>query len=355
MAARGLTLLLHVSNHGFGHAARAGVLAGALLDQPGVAALAIAVPGSYRAFFSGALADPRCSLVDVATDLGIPMRPGEFAPDPAYVAAETDAWLGSWPERLAEHEARLGDLRIDGVVVDASPLGCALAARLGRPAVVVTNFEWHAQLAGLGIRGASVDAVGEAYARAAAYLRYPLSLPSAALARVPTGDVPACARTAPEASAAAVRASLPAPRLLVSLGGLISLEQPFALPRFEGTVAHTQGIRVEAPRAARVVDLSRTTDLISHVAAADLVVTKAGWSTVAEAAVARRPLLILRRPVPEDRHIVAAAERLGLGRGCDLARLSPAVSREIRAGLAPTPGLPNDPAAVAGACVARFL
>jgi hypothetical protein len=348
-----LSLLLHVSNHGYGHAARAGILAAALLERPDVFALAIAAPATYGRFFAAALADPRCALVDVSTDLGIPLRPGELVPEPRYVAARLDEWVAAWHSILARHEALLAGRRIDAIVADASPLGCALAARLGCPAIVVSNFEWHAQFAGLGLAGSAVDAVGEAYARAAAYLRYPLHLPSEALARVPTADVPACARTAAVDASEALRRSLPGPRLFVSLGGLIDLAAPIALPRFAGTAIFTQGLRIEAPRAARVVDLSAGfADTLPYLGAADLVVTKGGWSTVAEAAVARTPLLLIRRPgVPEDRHIIAGVERLGLGRGCDLEVLPDAIEGEISRGLAPTPGLPNDPAAVAEACL----
>jgi UDP-N-acetylglucosamine:LPS N-acetylglucosamine transferase len=104
------------------------------------------------------------------------------------------------------------------------------------------------------------------------------------------------------------------------------------------------------------VDLSAGfADALPYIGAADLVVTKGGWSTVAEAASAKRPLLLVARPtVPEDRHIAEGVERAGLGTGCRLEDLSYAVARAISAGLGPTPGLMNDPAAVAAACVARL-
>jgi hypothetical protein len=352
----GLHLLFHVSNHGYGHAARAGVLAAALLERPEIAALAIAVPASYGGFFAAALRDPRCALVDVPTDLGIPLRPGEFAPDPRHVARELERWLAAWPTLLAETEVSLGDHRIDGVVADASPLAFALATRLHRPAIAVTNFEWHAQYVGLGLFGAAVDAVGEAYAGARAYLRYPLSLPSEVFSATPTLDVPACARTAAKERVAELVRNLPAPRIVVSLGGLVDLRGAISLSALDGTLVFTKGLILEAPRAARIVDLSAgVADAVSYIGAADLVVTKGGWSTVAEAASAKKALLLVARPtVPEDRHILAGVERAGLGTGCRLEDLSCAVARAIATGLRPTPGLPNDPPAVAAACVASL-
>ena len=352
----GLSLLLHVSNHGWGHAARAGVLAAALLERPEVGALAIAAPSTHVGFFAAALGDPRCSLVDLPTDLGIPLRPGELSPDPGHVARELERWVADWPALLDAAEAALGDRAVDGVVADASPLAFALAARLRRPAIAVTNFEWHAQFAGLGLSGAAVDAVGEAYSRARAYLRYPLFLPSEALSGTPTVDVPACTRTVPATRVAELVRALPAPRIVVSLGGLVDLRDAIPLPEIDGTIIFTKGVKLSAPRAARVVDLSSgLADALPYIGAADLVVTKGGWSTVAEAAVARRRLLLVARPsVPEDRHIAAGVERAGLGAACPLEDLPEAVTRAVAGGLGPTPGLENDPAAVAAACVARL-
>jgi hypothetical protein len=348
--------LLHVSDHGYGHAARCGVLAAALLGRPEVGALAIAVPSLYRPFFAAAAADPRCRLLDLPTDLGIPLRRGEILPDPAHVARELDSWVRRWPALADDAIAALGPRPLDGVIADASPLALVLAARLGVPAIAVTNFEWHAQYVGLGLAGAAVDAVGAAYAGACAHLRYPFSLPSAALAAATTTDVPACARSPEPASVAELMAALPPPRILVTLGGLFDLAEPIRLGGLFGTVIFTKGLRVEAPHAARTVDLSAGfVDALPYLGAADLVVTKAGWSTVAEAAAARRPLLVAERPsVPEDRHVLAAIERGGLGRRCRFDDLAAAIERAIVAGLAPTPGIANDPAAVAAACVARL-
>jgi hypothetical protein len=346
-------VLLHVSNHGFGHAARCGVLARALVDTGLVESLVVAVPRSYARFFAGVARDERVRFLDIGTDLGIPLSPGEFEPDARRVGEALDAWVASWERLLDESAAALGPWPADLVVVDASALGCELARRVGAPAVVVSNFEWHAQYVGLGLDGPSVERVRLAYASARAYLRYPLFLPSEALGGVPTRDVPACARRPDPAEAARAASGLPSPRVLFSLGGLITLPDPIRLGRFAGSAIFTQGIPIEAPHAARVVDLSHgEINVLPWLGAADLVVTKAGWSTVAEAAVARKPLLVIRRPgVPEDASMLAALEARGLGRGADLGELPGRVDAAVDAGLAPTPGLPCDPEAVARECL----
>ncbi|MDD5308918.1 MAG: glycosyltransferase [Deltaproteobacteria bacterium] len=346
-------VLLHVSNHGFGHAARCGVLARALMDTGEVERLVVAVPRSYARFFEGTAQDPRVSFLDVETDLGIPLAPGEFEPDARRVARALDAWVSSFERLLEESVAALGPRPPDLVVVDASALGCELAARIGAPAVVVSNFEWHAQYVGLGLSGPSVERIRRAYASVRLFLRYPFFLPSDALAHVPTRDVPACTRRPDPVEAARIASGLPSPRVLFTLGGLITLCTPIRLERFRGSVIFTQGIAVEAPRAARVVDLSASgTNMQSYLGAADLVVTKAGWSTVAEAAAARKPLLVVRRPgVPEDKSMLAGLEARGLARGVDLGEVPGGLMELVESGLAPTPGLPCDPDAVARECL----
>lgn len=58
------------------------------------------------------------------------------------------------------------------------------------------------------------------------------------------------------------------------------------------------------------------TETQNYVAAADLVITKPGWSTIAEAMIARKPFALLyRENVHEDRTTVRAVEELGVGKG----------------------------------------
>jgi hypothetical protein len=322
-----------------------------LLDQPKLAKLTIAVPQRYVSlFFAQVQKHPRAAFLDLGTDCGIPIRPGELWPDPAYVDGSLTSWVNSWGIRLQE----LQSIPFDLVIADASPLACELARRRNLPCALVSNFEWHAQFVGLGLRGPAVDAVERAYASVTQWLRYPLPTPSLAVPAHKTVDVPMCTRTASPLEVEALRSALPYPRVLLTMGGLIRFDEPLQLPSIEGTLIITTGMHARACNASAVVDLSvGVTDALSHVGAADLIVTKAGWGTVAEAASARKPLLVLRRNgVPEDEATLGALESAGLGQGFDLWDIDRAIATAVRAGLEPTPGLHNDPTAVARACLA---
>lgn len=342
--------LLHVSDHGFGHASRCSALALALLRQPGLERLTIAMPQRYvPLFFSQVRRNPRTVFIDVSTDYGIPMRPFDLWPNRDHVEAGLSSWVDSWDQRLE----LLNGIEFDLVIADASPLGCALARQRALPCALVSNFEWHAQFVGLGLGGSAVDTVKSAYASVTRWLRYPLFTPSVAVPSARIIDVPMCTRTAPADTIDELRQALPFPRVLLTMGGLIRFNEPLVLPSLEGTLIVTSGMNAQAPKAVRTVDLSQGVfDTLSYLAAADLVVTKAGWGTVAEAAAARKPMLVLRRPgVAEDVATLAALEAAGLGHGFDLEELDQAIAAALHAGLEPTPGLINAPDAVARACL----
>ncbi|MFH0901908.1 MAG: glycosyltransferase [Pseudomonadota bacterium] len=353
-----LAVLLFVSGHGLGHITRSAVLAEALLGTGAIGRLLVAAPRRGWCFFTASTAsDPRIDLWDVETDFGIPFGAGEMIPDVVTLQGAVERWVSSWPDAIGAGYRHLAANHIDLAVVDASPLGCAMAKKAGIPCILVSNFEWHAQYVGLGLKGAAIDQIGEAYVSSVRYLRYPFHLASRALATVPTIDVPACVRAADSASVARLVERLPSPRVLLSIGGILDLVEPIEIDPIGGSVIFTRGIRVHAPRTATVVDLSsEQADLVPYIGAADVVVTKAGWSTVAETAVARRPLLIIRRPgMPEDDSTARQVVARGLGHCTTLTELPERLYSLLQAGFPPTPGLVNNPGAVAEACLAGSL
>ncbi len=128
-----------VSPHGFGHASRtAAVIAAVVRRQPEVRpVLVTTVP---RWFFSDSLPCP-FDQVEVATDVGL-VQTTSFDED---VAATIDR-LASFVPPPAELVARVVDAMAAAsvrlVVADIAPLGLVAAARAGVPSLLMENFTW---------------------------------------------------------------------------------------------------------------------------------------------------------------------------------------------------------------------
>ncbi len=289
-------LVAFVTPHGFGHAAR---LAAVLAElPPGRLRLEIrtTVP---RWFFAAALPGVDFDHRAEAWDVGLVQR-GPLAEDlPATADALAALFAPGAVERLA------AELAADPpalVVADSAPLPIAAAQRAGVPSVLLESFTWDWIWAGyLGREprlGRWIERIAPLADRATLRLRAePCCGPARGDARLP----PIARR--PRLAAGEVRERLGLapgrPLVLVSMGGVP--------PRFEG-VEHWQqleevdfvvpGGAAEAERRGNLLLLPHRTPL-DHpdlVAAADCVVGKLGYSTVAEAFAAGTRFAFLPRP-----------------------------------------------------------
>jgi hypothetical protein len=128
-----------VTPHGFGHAARACAVIGALVRRrPGLRFhIFTAVP---EWFFSESL--PDCfEYHPCVCDVGlVQISPLEEDVEATVEALDRAPWRD--PETVTTLARRLVDLGCSLVIADISPLGLRLARRTGLPSVLVENFTW---------------------------------------------------------------------------------------------------------------------------------------------------------------------------------------------------------------------
>ncbi|MCB9377326.1 MAG: hypothetical protein H6511_00990 [Holophagales bacterium] len=291
-----------VTPHGYGHAARLGAVLAELVRRIPALELQIwtTVP---RDFLEEALA-PGFELVPVRVDVGVAQLT-PFEEDPSATLAHLAAWEAEAAASEAEWLERLARFRPDVVVADIAPLGLELAARAGVPAVLVESFTWQwiyePYLAGV----AGLARFRERFAAATASAALRIRAEPLCDVRTPTpGEV----RVGPivralSATPAEVRARLglaPKDRLVaVSLGGI-----PFRLAGAAGWDLG-DGVTIAAVGAAERARREGRVWLLPHrlgwphrdlVGAADLVVGKLGYSTLAEAWAAGVGYLYVPRP-----------------------------------------------------------
>lgn len=294
-------VVFYVSGHGLGHAARAAAVAGALrrLEGPRLR-LAARSAGPAWLLAEGDPATVVHPSTPAALDPGAVQRTVLDVDVPATARAHA-AFAPRFEARAAEEAAWLRAVGARVVVADVAPLGCAAAARAGIPALVVGNFGWDALL-GTWTHAhpelsAPVARYREAYASALA-VRLPLHAGIEAFPRrVDAGHVVRPVRR----DCAAVRRALglgdeARTILLVSLGaadlealGVRDVDAGDAAvaalaPPPPGTRSRWIGI---APGEAGTHP--------ELVAAADAVLAKPGYGTVAEALVLGTRFLALPR------------------------------------------------------------
>jgi len=274
-----------ITPHGFGHAARAAAVVGALREL--VRGLRPHLFTTVPRWFFGESLGPDFSLHRLESDVGLVQR-GPLGEDlPATVARLRALYPpdGALVTRLAGRLSRLG-CRL--VLCDISPLGIAVARAAGLPCVLVENFTWGWIYRGCAAREPGLlpfarllDAlVDRADLRVQAQ---PVCLPAAGAEQV--GPVSRRPRASRDATRAALGIASRRPTVLVTMGGIphggFAVQPLLAVPGVEFVLA---GAARRRRRVGNVLLLPHRSGLYHPdlVAAADAVVGKIGYSTVAE-------------------------------------------------------------------------
>jgi len=311
-----VTIACFVSPHGFGHAARTCAILSALAArQPKLHALIFTrVP---RWFFTESLT---CSFAYVAldTDVGLAQQSALTEDVPATLTRLEQLW----PPRRAlldalAHQMRAAQCRV--VMCDIAPLGILAARAAGRPSVLVENFTWdwiYEEYAGAAARmGYFAASFASVFAQATQRIQtQPVCVPRAAALTVsPVSRTPRARR---DATRHALGIAAATPLILLTNGGVETQlsfkhalhEQPtwhFVVPTSSVTRLH---------REENCTLLPWQSDLYHPdiVRAADVVVGKLGYSTVAEVYHAGGALAYFTRPKFRESATLAAFVRANM-------------------------------------------
>lgn len=291
-----------VTPHGYGHAARLTAVLAELSRR--VPALELQVWTTVdRSFLEEAL-PPGFALVPARVDVGVVQR-SPFEEDPRATLEALAAWEAATAAEAPAWLERLTRFRPDVVVCDVAPLGLELAARAGIPGVLLESFTWQWIYAPYLSEVAGLARFRERFAAATASAALRLRAEPLCEAEL---RVPGEARIAPvvrraAASPVEVRRRLglaPGERLVaVTLGGIpFELRGAAAWDLGEGVTIAAVGAGETPRRAGRVLLLPHRLPWPHRdlVAAADLVVGKLGYSTLAEAWAAGVAYLYVPRP-----------------------------------------------------------
>lgn len=303
-----------VSPHGFGHAARsAAVLAALGRRVPGLTVdLYTTVP---EWFFRESLTLP-FTRHELACDVGLAQR-SALEEDPAATVAALERLWPPAPELLDALAGRLRSRGVQLVLCDMPALGVAAARAAGLPAALVESFTWSFIYDGYRAEAPGLRAFGEAFDAELATADWRFRA-EPRCGEAPGVVVAPIARE-PRSTPAEVRTRLGVepgrPLVLVSMGGIPWRFAPGTLPTAgaaDGTAARPLYVLPGgAERERRDGDLV----LLPHhspihhpdlVMAADAVVGKLGYSTVAEAARAGSRFAWLARPRFRESPVLAA-------------------------------------------------
>lgn len=310
-----MTIACFVSPHGFGHAARICAVLHAL--QRLVPALHAHIFTTVPEWFFAESLPGAFTYHACLTDIGM-VQTSPLHEDIEATVERLDAFLPFHASHVDKLAATVSATAARAVLCDISPLGIAVAATAGLPSVLIENFTW--------------DWIYEGYTadhpRMAVFAQYLAGLFNRATLRIQAE--PVCRRVpsahtvppisrSPRSSPAATRRALGVPdstrMVLLTMGGVSHATIPSTVP------GQPHDLAIVIPN--NVPQLKRNGNLIllpwhsdfyhpDLVAAADVVIGKLGYSTIAEVFSAGTALAWLPRPKFRESAAMAAFVRAAI-------------------------------------------
>ena len=134
-----MRVLVYLSGHGFGHAARTTQVVNALVHA--APSTEVHIRSTVPEWFLRASLTAPFTLHAGPTDTGV-VQPDSLSIDETETARRAVAYYAQFASHV-EHEARtIGHIAPDLVLADIPPLAFAAASKVGVPSVAVSNFTW---------------------------------------------------------------------------------------------------------------------------------------------------------------------------------------------------------------------
>ena len=311
-------LCFYLSDHGFGHIARnLPIIAEAARRTSGL--LYLVCGARHLAFARENLREmlspdqlDRIRYWEEHTDIGLILQPGTLLVDVPSLTKACQTYLDQLPQRAAQEADWLRQHQIGAALCDMPLWSISACEQAGVPLLYLGNFTWTELY-----REFLPEAIWKAYAVQYAKIRYGMLyalhnpemlefLPNAELT-----ETSLVARPFHTEQITAIRRHHACPIVFVALGMSAQFTQPISVEGVHAYFYTTEGVPLTGSNVTTVPYTTLNTQ--DYVAAADYVITKAGWGTVAECLLSRRPMaLFARDSVLEDRTTIRMLEEQGL-------------------------------------------
>jgi len=303
-----VNIRFYSSDHGLGHVSRDIAIIKELVKIPGVKVFARNFSGNKliaNSFAKSVYVTPK------RNDFGVLNKDSSFETDEEKTYQKLKEWIALWDNFISEEKRFCKGTNIDLVVSDVSPQPFLVADELNIPSVAVSNFTWHCIYSDLfGKSDPLVERIRGCYQLAAKSIVLPfeqirMCMPS----QIKTGLVCRQVEKSKEETRKALGLSADDFVIFATMG--FSMEH---LPEFRKERL-PKNVRIVSSFLPDAIRISETMNFQDVIASSDLVVCKAGYTTVAEAISGKVPIIITARDgFIDDETVCKGVEKLGVGK-----------------------------------------
>ncbi|ADO84444.1 glycosyltransferase [Ilyobacter polytropus] len=302
--------VFYISSHGFGHLTRCLAHIEKILEETNYN-IYIACGEKQNEFSKLYLQDykKRLRFSDIVTDIGLINIEKSLTIDKIRLEKILKEFISSWDETIKSEVSNLGGLDIVDIYTDISPIGVLVGKTLKKKIIGSSNFTWYLQYKNLNLAEDIVEKYHEIDQIYDEFHAYPLHLDIGHM-KCKKKYIDYISRKIDDTKVQDIR-EIHGKSIFLSCGKSASLEK-IRVENFNGTIFCTSGIQVESA-GANICQLPLDIrDTQNYIAASELIISKAGWGTVAEAICGETPMVLMERDgVLEDTHIINELKKQG--------------------------------------------
>ena len=293
----------YITNYGFGHASRNIPIMEKLLRMDDELRIIVKTHTKQLKFIRQSLDvyNSRIVYCDESVDMGLILKAGSYLVDKEKLRDELVRFISTWDERVEKEKLFLKEEGVQLVISDIVPWIFEASHQLKIRSIAISNFTWDQVYDDL-LHDRSALLYEDCYKKADYVFEYPLAK-HVILNHDHILKIGLSCREFSDEAIREIKARFKKPLVYVSLGRSVNMNQKINVEDLPYDFVYTAGIKLKGSNAHQLsTDAINTQD---YIKASELVITKAGWSTVAEAICARKPMLVMSRPeITEDRDTV---------------------------------------------------
>ena len=293
-------IALYISSHGFGHMTRCLGIMEKILNTSDYN-LYIVCGKKQNDFARIYLAEYKDRVIykDLVTDIGLVNKKNSLEVDKSLLDKKLLEFTSSWEKAVNDEYNFLKSLNIKCIVSDISPIGTLVGHKLQLPVVLITNFTWIEQYEYIGIDESIIDKYRQAYSYVTKLIKYDLCLPISSVNCEDVNEVGFTCRYTDFDKVEKIKNQY-GKSIMITCGKSANLNT-INIKNFNGNIFTTSGIDITCEEDCNVVNLPiNILDTQNYIAASSIVITKAGWGTIAEAVLGHTNLVLIERPSAKE-------------------------------------------------------
>lgn len=302
-------ILFYLSDHGFGHVARNIPIIEELLKCGYQVVVKTGVPQGE--FVKDSLRKYQHLEVSFdSMDVGLILKSSSFEIDVELLEEKVRGFIESWPSRIQTEIEYLNEVKPKLVVCDIVPWVLCATKELGIKSCLISNFTWM-EIYQEYLPSDIIERYQGFYQLADEILRYDLATPYMKEFFKDAKEISLCAREFNLTAVEKIKSQFKQPIVFVSVGRSVNLTQEIDVSHLSYQFIVTEGIQLVGDNVIYLPKgIENTQD---YIMASEMVITKAGFGTVAETMLAQKKCAVIgRESVAEDRATVHHLVEKGL-------------------------------------------